>query len=135
MGNHTFTKWHCIGCESKQGLRPSATDVKCKTVFASWKKMFVRVWKGRCMLIYIYARILVPVSYLNFGTIYVYIHRPSVRPSRRVRPVVSIPSSPSSSSIRPFVRPVVVVHPLSVPSRCVPYIGRASCWDSVSYCV
>ena len=67
--------------------------------------MSVRVQKGGLRLIYFYDRILVPMSYLKLWN---YMYRPSV------------PSCPSRSrrrrppSVRPVVRPVVVVRPLSV---------------------
>ena len=53
---------------------------------------------------------------------YMYIYIYIVSPSRRIRPVTSVPSSSSSSysagpSIRSSVRPVVVVRPLSVRPR------------------
>ena len=78
--------------------------------------MSVRVWKGRFMLIYIYVRILVPMSYSKlWNYIHIYIYIPSVRPSR------CVPSrrrrrraSLCCPSVRPDVRPSVVVRPLSV---------------------
>ena len=68
--------------------------------------MSVRVRKGGFMVIYFYVRILVPMPYLklwNYIYICIYIYMASVRPSRRVRPVVLC------LSVRPVVRPVVVV--------------------------
>ena len=64
--------------------------------------MSVRVRKGGFMLTCICVRILIPLSYLKLRScIYIYISS--------IRPVVSVPSSPSSSSVRPSV-------PSSVPS-------------------
>ena len=119
----------------------------------------MRVREGGFMLICFCVRTLVAMSYLKLWN-YIYIYISSFRPSRRVSPVVSrrdrrrplslcpsrrpyrrrrpssvrlsrrVPSSPSSSSVRPSVHPVVrpVVRPLSVlPRPSVVVVVRPLC--------
>ena len=134
-------KYVVFSSSSLWGRRYSAIDgISCLGCLASGKCLCVF---GKIVLwsIYFYVIILVPMLYLKLWN---YIYRPSVVPSCSVRPSVpsssSVPSSvPSSSSVscpsvpsclvvavvafcasvRPIVRPVVVVRPLSVrPSRC-----------------
>ena len=93
--------YKCIGCESKPFFQVALLGLQPVTIDGVWclsggKCLCV---SGKVVLwsIYFYARLLVPISYLKLWN---YMYRPSVRP------VVSVPSSPSSSSVRqPSRRP------------------------------